>query len=179
MAVELVVAEPDRVGDRLRTWLGAQGAVTGPPAPVEPAVPGLVPVAPPADPAVVVAVPDPAAARARARAAGLAARPTGDRTVVRPGGVRLVVTGPPAGPPPAPGIVAVEVATPEPEVVAERWAGILGADLTEDRAVALAGAVVRFVHGPRDALVAVDLRAVDDRRRGEQMAVDGAVVRLV
>ncbi len=78
------------------------------------------------------------------------------------------------------GIVAVEIQAANPDSVARTWSSLLGCP-TRDGALRLDDAEVRFVparDGRGDGLRAVDLRATDRSRVGEQRMIHGVEVNL-
>lgn len=78
------------------------------------------------------------------------------------------------------GIVAVELQAADPDAVALKWSSLLGCPIRHE-ALRLDDAEVRFVpagDGRGDGLRAVDLRATDRSRVGEQRMIHGVEVNL-
>ncbi len=78
-------------------------------------------------------------------------------------------------------ILAVDVATPEPDALCARWAGVFGLDTDSGaRSLALGSRTVRFVHHEtRSGIVATDLHAHDRSLRGSSFTVGNVEIRLV
>jgi len=75
-------------------------------------------------------------------------------------------------------VVAVELQAADPDAVAQRWSALLDRPV-EDDLLKLDDADIRFVRsadGRGDGLRAVDFRAVDRERVGEQLVIHGVVV---
>ena len=78
-------------------------------------------------------------------------------------------------------IVAVDVASPDPDALCVRWAGVFGIDTDSvTRTLALGSRTVRFVHhDTRTGIVATDLHAHDRSLRGSSFTVGNVDIRLV
>jgi hypothetical protein len=76
------------------------------------------------------------------------------------------------------GLAAAELAGPEPERLAARWAEILDRPARGGE-IALEQGVLRFVPGPAERLVGLDLHASDLGRAGEEHDLVGVRIRLV
>jgi hypothetical protein len=67
-------------------------------------------------------------------------------------------------------IVAVEISSPAPDVLATRYARLLGRPLNSDGTISLEDSHIRFIQGPpksRDRLSGIDMTAADRERVGE------------
>lgn len=75
------------------------------------------------------------------------------------------------------GITAVDVQSRDPDRTARRWSEITASAL-DQHTLAIDDAVVRFVDGPSDSLVAVTLTAADPTRTGEHHTIGGVAFTL-
>ena len=76
------------------------------------------------------------------------------------------------------GLAAAELASPEPGRLAARWAEVLGRP-ERGGEIPLERGALRFVPGPAERLVGLDLHASDPRRAGEEHDLLGVRIRLV
>jgi hypothetical protein len=76
------------------------------------------------------------------------------------------------------GLAAAELASPEPGRLAARWAQVLGR-AQRDSEIPLEQGSLRFVAGPAERLVGLDLHASDRSRAGEEHELLGVRIRLV
>jgi hypothetical protein len=76
------------------------------------------------------------------------------------------------------GLAAAELAGPEPGRLAARWAEVLGRP-ERGGEIPLERGTLRFVPGPAERLVGLDLHASDPGRAGEEHDLLGVRIRLV
>ncbi|GAA3523128.1 hypothetical protein GCM10022234_19160 [Aeromicrobium panaciterrae] len=77
-------------------------------------------------------------------------------------------------------IVGAELATPDPEAMAQTWSTILDVPLSDPTTLPLQETVLRFVRsGESTGLVAVDVAATDPARVGESLLLCGVEFRFV